>query len=156
MFKLRLAVDYFGHWLNANSRHGVHSPFVYRLVDEVIYNFRAQTSSRIEGFKSEKVNRLVERLTDFFKKDCTDLNDSADLVIIRDKIDAQAEFDRLLQKIRPDTLLIVEGIYLDKENKTAWREIKGHPQVTVTIDLFWIGLVFFREGQAKEDFKIRF
>lgn len=156
MFKLRLALDYFGHWLNANSRHGVHSPFVYRLVDEVIYNFRAQTSNRIKGFKSEKVNRLVERLADFFKKDCTDLNDSADFMIIRHGVDAQAEFILLLQKVRPDTVLIVEGIYRDKKIKDSWKAIKTNPKVSVSIDLFDLGLVFFREGQAKEDFKIRF
>jgi len=40
--------------------------------------------------------------------------------------------------------------------KEAWAQIKAHPQVTVTVDLFWIGLVFFRKGQEKEDFKIRF
>jgi hypothetical protein len=40
--------------------------------------------------------------------------------------------------------------------KEAWQEIKNHSQVTLTIDLFWIGLIFVRVGQAKEDFKIRF
>ena len=40
--------------------------------------------------------------------------------------------------------------------KEAWQEIKAHPKVTVTIDLFWMGLVYFRKGQAKEDFLIRF
>jgi hypothetical protein len=40
--------------------------------------------------------------------------------------------------------------------KQAWEQIKEHPKVSVTIDLFWIGLVFFKEGQAKEHFKVRF
>ena len=38
----------------------------------------------------------------------------------------------------------------------AWLEIQNHPEVTLTIDLFFIGLVFFRKEQAKEHFKIRF
>jgi hypothetical protein len=46
-------------------------------------------------------------------------------------------------------------IYRSKGMKEAWAEIKAHPQVTVTVDLFWIGLVFFRKGQEKEGFKIR-
>jgi len=47
------------------------------------------------------------------------------------------------------------NIYRSKGMKEAWAEIKAHPQVTVTVDLFWIGLVFFRKGQEKEGFKIR-
>ena len=39
--------------------------------------------------------------------------------------------------------------------KEAWAQIKAHPQVTVTIDLFWIGLVYFKKDQAKEDFVIK-
>jgi hypothetical protein len=38
----------------------------------------------------------------------------------------------------------------------AWEEIKSNPLVTVTIDLFFLGLVFFRKEQAKENFIVRF
>ena len=36
----------------------------------------------------------------------------------------------------------------------AWEEIKKHPQVSVTVDLFFWGLVFFRKEQEKENFII--
>jgi hypothetical protein len=39
----------------------------------------------------------------------------------------------------------------------AWNEIKQHSSVTLTIDLFFIGIVFFRtEQKTKEHFVIRF
>ena len=39
----------------------------------------------------------------------------------------------------------------------AWEVIKQHPSVTLTIDLFFIGLIFFRKEQLeKEHFVIRF
>jgi hypothetical protein len=39
----------------------------------------------------------------------------------------------------------------------AWEEIKQHPHVTLTIDLFFIGLVFVRQAQKeKEHFVIRY
>jgi hypothetical protein len=53
-------------------------------------------------------------------------------------------------------MLIFDDIYWSEGMKEAWAAIKAHPDVTVTVDLFWIGLVFFRKGQVKEDFKIRF
>src|SRR5947209_7275267 len=39
MFNLRFAKDYLLYRLKAKNRHGVHSPFVYRLIDKVIYDF---------------------------------------------------------------------------------------------------------------------
>lgn len=65
-------------------------------------------------------------------------------------------FNSNLDRFHPGTLLIIKGIYNNSEIKAAWKEIKAHEQVTVTVDLFWIGLVYFRKGQAKEHFKIRF
>jgi hypothetical protein len=52
--------------------------------------------------------------------------------------------------------MIFDDIYWSLGMKEAWQEIKAHKDVTVTIDLFWIGLVFVRKGQVKEDFMIRF
>ena len=37
----------------------------------------------------------------------------------------------------------------------TWHIIKQHPKVTVTIDIFHLGIVFFRKEQAKEHFTIR-
>lgn len=61
--------------------------------------------------------------------------------------------------IRPATnhasLLIFDDIYWSSGMKKAWEEIKQHPNVTVTVDLFFVGLVFFRTEQHKEHFKLR-
>jgi hypothetical protein len=39
----------------------------------------------------------------------------------------------------------------------AWKEIQQHPAVTLSIDLFFIGLVFFKKDfKAKQHFVIRF
>jgi predicted O-methyltransferase YrrM len=65
-------------------------------------------------------------------------------------------FKWCLPKVHEYSLLIFDDIYWSEGMKEAWEEIKQHPDVTVTIDLFWIGLVFFKKGQAKEHFKIRY
>ena len=53
------------------------------------------------------------------------------------------------------TVFIFDDIHLSEEMEEAWKEIKKHPKVQVTIDTFYLGLVFFRREQAKQDFKIR-
>ena len=39
--------------------------------------------------------------------------------------------------------------------EAAWEDIKQHPSVKLTIDLFWCGVVFFRnENIEKEHFSL--
>ena len=65
-------------------------------------------------------------------------------------------FNHCLEFTNNDSLFIFDDIHWSEEMEEAWEEIKKHPKVTVTIDLFFIGLVFFRKEQAKEDFILRF
>lgn len=64
-------------------------------------------------------------------------------------------FEKLLPKIHNDSLIILDDIYWSKEMTEAWTTIKNHPEVSVTVDLFFWGLVFFRKEQRKEHFTIR-
>ncbi|WP_339624547.1 class I SAM-dependent methyltransferase [uncultured Winogradskyella sp.] len=64
-------------------------------------------------------------------------------------------FETLLTKANNETIFIFDDIYWSKEMTEAWQYIKAHHAVTVTIDCFCLGLVFFRKEQQKEHFKIR-
>jgi predicted O-methyltransferase YrrM len=65
-------------------------------------------------------------------------------------------FYQYLQHIRDDSVLILDDIHGSDEREEAWKEIRNHPSVTITLDLFRMGLVFFKEGQSKEDFILQF
>ncbi len=64
-------------------------------------------------------------------------------------------FEALLPKTHNDTIFIFDDIYWSLGMTEAWETIKQHPKVTVTIDTFYWGIVFFRKEQAKEHFSIR-
>ncbi|OAB28931.1 Predicted O-methyltransferase YrrM [Flavobacterium fryxellicola] len=64
-------------------------------------------------------------------------------------------FELLLSTVSNDTVWIFDDIHWSQEMEEAWEIIKSHPQVTVTIDTFQWGLVFFRREQPKEHFVIR-
>ena len=64
-------------------------------------------------------------------------------------------FELLLATLINETVWIFDDIHWSKEMEQAWEIIKSHPQVTVTIDTFQWGFVFFRREQPKEHFVIR-
>ena len=64
-------------------------------------------------------------------------------------------FESLLPKIHNETVFVFDDIYWSKGMTEAWEYIKNHKLVTVTVDCFHLGFVFFRKEQAKEHFKIR-
>ena len=237
--------DYLKHRLTAKSRHGTHSPFVYKLTDEVIYDFSSnkiydeveekrkkllrddknnskaikQSAKNIQPahlaqliFRltaNQELNHIVEvgtglgittaylskakplaeiltiesnaEMAQIAHQNFIDLGlknielqvgdfdellpkaitaaDKLDLVNINGKHSKEAilnYFNWCLPKIHEGSLLIFDDIYWSPEMKEAWTTIKNHPEVTVTVDLFWMGLVYFRKGQAKEHFKIKF
>ena len=64
-------------------------------------------------------------------------------------------FELLLPTITNETVWIFDDIHWSLEMEEAWETIKNHPKVTVTIDTFQLGIVFFRAEQEKEHFIIR-
>jgi predicted O-methyltransferase YrrM len=66
-------------------------------------------------------------------------------------------FNKLLNHSTPSTILIFDDIHWSADMEAAWKEIQGHPAVTLTIDLFFIGLVFINpDFKVKQHFVIRF
>ncbi|MEP0263890.1 class I SAM-dependent methyltransferase [Dokdonia sp.] len=58
----------------------------------------------------------------------------------------------LLPTVTNNTLWIFDDIHWSPEMTEAWEHIKELPEVTATIDCFWLGFVFFRREQKKEHF----
>ncbi|MDO4728152.1 MAG: class I SAM-dependent methyltransferase [Bacteroidota bacterium] len=64
-------------------------------------------------------------------------------------------FHQLLPTINNNSVWVFDDIHWSTDMEQAWQLIKQHPLVTVTIDTFYWGLVFFRTEQAKEHFVVR-
>lgn len=64
-------------------------------------------------------------------------------------------FEKCLKVAHNDSIFIFDDIYWSKQMTEAWDYIKKHPKVSITIDVFHFGIVFFRKEQAKENFIIR-
>lgn len=85
---------------------------------------------------------------------------SPDLVYIDGNHRLQPTLDYFLrcrQAAHTDTILVFDDIHWSPEMERAWEEIRRHPDVRYTIDIFFLGFVFFRpEFKVKQDFVIRF
>lgn len=61
--------------------------------------------------------------------------------------------NKALKYMHNDSVLVINDIHQSKEE---WQFLQNHSKVNVSINLFEIGLIFFREQQEEQHFTIRF
>ena len=64
-------------------------------------------------------------------------------------------FNQLKQNVNNNSVAVVANIHESDAIEEAWEAIKKDPNVTVTIDTYHLGLLFFRKEQQKQHFVIR-
>lgn len=65
-------------------------------------------------------------------------------------------FNYFLAKVDGDSVIVFDDIRWSGEMERAWKEITENPAVKVSIDLFFMGIVFFRTGLPKQHFVVNF
>ena len=66
-------------------------------------------------------------------------------------------FEEILLYANEETIFVFDDIHWSKEMEEAWDIVKKHNQVTLTIDLFFIGIALLRKNfKEKQHFAIRF
>lgn len=55
-----------------------------------------------------------------------------------------------------DTVIVIDDIHHSKEMEEAWDEIKRDEKVSFTVDIFRMGIVFFRKGMSRYNYVIRY
>ena len=64
-------------------------------------------------------------------------------------------FNQIKKLMHNDSLLIIDDIHWSEDMTQAWNQIIAQPEVHVSIDTYYWGLVFLRKEQNKEHFTIR-
>jgi len=65
-------------------------------------------------------------------------------------------FNTILPYCKETTVFIFDDIHWSTGMEEAWEELKSHPSVHLTIDCFWMGMVFINPGLSGEHFTIRY
>lgn len=142
---MRYFFDLVIHYLTANSRHGTHSPFVYKLADTIIYR---KSNDLYDVSDSTKEAKLINKISTYFNAQCDLKVSTLDITTahVEDVIDLNSKCP----------VVILKNIYTSSQNKRKWKTVFLNPQVTVSIDLFYFGIIIWRKEQPKEHFKLRF
>ena len=64
-------------------------------------------------------------------------------------------FEHCLAHRTDESVFVFDDIHWSADMERAWEVIKAHPDVRLTVDLFYIGVVFFRKNQPKQHFSLR-
>lgn len=65
-------------------------------------------------------------------------------------------FDQIVEISNSSTVIVLDDIHQSREMEDAWNEVKLHKSVSATVDLYRIGLIFFRRGMSRSDYVIRY
>jgi len=163
-------LSYIKFLLKSTNQHGVHSPFVYALVTRCFYD-----KKRYEPYGNmNKKQRLLYRLLKYFRpQSILEVSETPTLDVfglahpIHREVQYSTydfvyfdrpsleDFERLLSTVGNDSIWVMGRIYESEVTQQIWLAIKGKEEVSVTVDTFVYGLVFFRKEQQKEHFTIR-
>lgn len=65
-------------------------------------------------------------------------------------------FEECLTHVHGDTVFVFEGIKENRKMREFWQEVCRNPKVTVTIDLYSMGIVLFNTKLHKRDYIVYF
>jgi len=121
-----------------------------------------QTSARAERLFRESDIKNIELVTGPFSQTLeASLQDIGlvDMVYIDGDHSYEGvlrNFSVISKHIHAGSVLILDDIRWSKGMKKAWLEIANHPQASLAVDMFRIGLIFFNPGLSKQIVPVAF
>lgn len=155
---MRYYWDLIRHFFTSNSRHGTHSPFVYDLAVHAIYARSDADKQQVdvpEGFKPSYMRLLLRILSRMEKKKIAYVQQPMDADTLWVDL-KQIPLPSIIEAVRRGKLVVVHEPMRTRQSKRIWEKLIQSPDVIVSIHLFHFGLVMYRQGQRKENFRLRY
>ena len=125
--------------------------------DPNVLNFDKYAHNFSTEFEKNKIEVVIGRFDDTLPKVLQSIK-TLDLAFIDGNHRREPTldyFEKCLEKVNENTVLIFDDVHWSEDMEVAWTVIRAHPRVRLSIDLFWCGLVFFRnENREKEHFDL--
>jgi predicted O-methyltransferase YrrM len=105
----------------------------------------------------KNINYVNEKFDDFLKKFQVTTHPLLAFIDGNHSYEATLNYyNSLLRFPRENTIMIFDDINWSLGMKKAWNEIVKNNRSVICIDLFFIGIVFFKKGIPKQAFSIKF
>ncbi len=160
-------IAYVEYKWKAKGRHGTHSPFVYDFAEHVLLDKELLNKEYLIecGWLPLKYENLICRIATYYNyKKVLLLQSSAnskdvDVLLLPEKEPGKwmSLLDEQLHLLNRNGIVILSGIHKTAAHSKAWKTIIKQPQVRMSIDLFGVGLLLFREEfKEKQHFVLKY
>lgn len=132
------------------------------ILSRILVNLKCERLVAL-GDDTSAINQLVRKCGEelnlklWFLSTFAPISGNLDLIYIS-AMDSQAilpQIEQLSANIGSNTVCVISKIHNSAQAEYDWETLKKDPRITVSIDTYHLGIIFFRPEQAKEHFMIR-
>ncbi|WP_170827436.1 O-methyltransferase [Roseivirga sp. 4D4] len=163
---LSRAIDHFGYTniIELGTSLGINTLYLSQNEDNQVTTFEGDPTIAIiaqehfDSFGRKNIKTIVGNIDYTLPKHIQSLN-HIDLAYLdaNHRYDPTLHYYELIQPLTHEkSMMAIDDIHWSKEMNKAWHELKKRPEVTLSIDLFEAGLLFFDPNLQKADYILKF
>lgn len=150
--------------LKAKNRHGIHSPFVYHFVEKILNGRWPDKELRSFPFWKQakltsKQSLILDRICSYYPIQTIHfLGETFEISTRQEggRLLIYAESRQVELKVNPSDIIILLNPYSSKSQYINWQILKKEPEISLSIDICEMGILFFREEfLVKQHFTLR-